>query len=171
MTSFAFAAFGTPGPQGSKIRTKFAMRESSQKVGPWREAVKAAAPSIQTPLDGPLVVRMVFTLARPKAARKADVAPYHTPDISKLARSTEDAITDVGLWTDDARIVGYDGLWKVWWDYHPEALPVPGVVVACCGLEEWNISSVPILKQMVRDARRDAILRLRGGDTITEVTA
>lgn len=162
MTGFAFAAFGTPGPQGSKIRTKFAMRESSDKVAPWREAVKAAAPSIEAPLDGPLVVRMIFTLARPKSARKTDVAPYRTPDISKLARSTEDAITDVGLWADDARVVGYDGLWKVWWGYAVEALPVPGVIVACCGLDDWLSSPTPILQKMSRDTCFEAIRRLRG---------
>ena len=30
---------GVPAPQGSKIRTRYGMREASKRVGPWREAV------------------------------------------------------------------------------------------------------------------------------------
>lgn len=159
MNAWAFYALGTPGPQGSKIRTRFSMRESSEKVGPWREAVKAAAPTIERPLDGPLVVRMVFTLARPKSARKTDVAPFRTPDISKLARSTEDAITDAGLWADDARVVEYQRLAKVWWEFDDEALPVPGVVVAAIEAVSWSGSE---LWGLSHDTRNNAIRRIRG---------
>lgn len=159
MSAWSFYALGTPGPQGSKIRTKFAMRESSEKVGPWREAVKAAAPSIETPLDGPLVVRMIFTLQRPKSARKSDVAPCRTPDLSKLVRSTEDAITDAGLWADDARVVEYSRLAKVWWNFDDEALPVPGVVVAAA---EIGTRSGTNLWAMAAATRDEATRRIRG---------
>ena len=74
---------------------------------------------------------MVFTMARPKSARKVDQIPCKTPDLSKLARSTEDAITDAGLWADDARVAEYARLAKVWTGYDPEALAVPGALVAC----------------------------------------
>mgnify|MGYP003562711459 CR=1 FL=1 len=33
---------GIPAPQGSKTRTRWGMRESSQRVAPWRAALKAA---------------------------------------------------------------------------------------------------------------------------------
>lgn len=107
------------------------MVESSAKLRPWREAVKAAAYGAGPLLDGPLAVQMVFTLPRPKSAPKRDTTPYRTPDLSKLARSTEDAITDAGLWSDDARVSEYVRLAKVWSGHDPDALPVPGVVIAC----------------------------------------
>ena len=134
MTAFAFVAYGQPAPQGSKRHVgRGIMVESSKAVKPWREAVKAAAldalPTPWTPLAGPLTVRMVFTMPRPKSAPKSRVAPDRIPDLSKLARATEDALTDVGVWEDDARVVDYERLAKVWTGYDTEALPIPGVVV------------------------------------------
>ena len=106
------------------------MVESSKAVKPWREAVKAAAFGAGPRLDGPLTVRMVFTLARPKSARRADTMPCRHPDLSKLIRATEDAITEAGGWADDARVAEYDRLAKVWPGFDADALPVPGVIVA-----------------------------------------
>lgn len=136
---WAFHACGEPAPQGSKTpkgRRKdgtIILVESSAKVKPWREAVKAAAIEQvgAAGLDGPLVVRMVFTVRRPTSARVAERYPSTRPDVSKLARSTEDAISDAGLWADDARVAGYARLFKVWPGRDLDALPVPGVVVAC----------------------------------------
>jgi Holliday junction resolvase RusA-like endonuclease len=147
-------AHGTPGPQGSKSfkgTTKTGrgiMVESSQKVRPWREAVKAAALDAYPDyprLNGPLSVGMVFSLARPAChwgtGRNADKikesAPAFpsatgstTPDLSKLARSTEDALTDAGVWADDARVVHYHNLAKMYCaDDSAVILPVPGVVI------------------------------------------
>ena len=44
--------------------------------------------------------------------------------------STEDAITEAGLWADDARVADYHRLAKVWAGFDDDALPVPGVAVA-----------------------------------------
>ena len=126
------------------------MAESSKKVLPWREAVKAAAPS-QPRLDGPLAVHMVFTLRRPASARKSDLSPCRTPDLSKIARSTEDAITDAGLWADDARVSQYVRLAKVWSGYDRDALNTPGVLVAAVEMQgdRWGLE----LYQLVCDLR------------------
>jgi crossover junction endodeoxyribonuclease RusA len=126
------------------------MAESSKKVLPWREAVKAAAPS-QPRLDGPLAVHMVFTLRRPASARKSDLSPCRTPDLSKLARATEDAITDAGLWGDDARVSQYVRLAKVWSGYDRDALNTPGVLVAAVEMQgdRWGLE----LYQLVCDLR------------------
>lgn len=114
--------YATPGPQGSKSpkgRDKLGrviLVESSKKVRPWREAVKHAALDAiaaaslggepWTPMDGPLVLRVTFTLPAPKSLpKKRPSYPTKTPDLSKLVRSTEDALTDSGLWADDARVV------------------------------------------------------------------
>lgn len=128
---------GTPAPQGSK---KFVgMRgghgvlvESSKKVRPWRKDVEKAAQHFTTgePLDEPLRVRMIFTLQKPKSApKRTRTWPSKYPDVSKLARSTEDALTSCGLIADDARIVEYSRLAKVFPGEDPEALTVPGVVI------------------------------------------
>lgn len=114
-----FVVLGTPAPQGSKIRTKFGMRESSQAVGPWREAVKAAAQLADVGhVGGPVVVQVWFRFQRPKShygtgrnagVLRAAAPPFPTNrnvgDIDKLLRSSFDALTDVGAIDDDSRIV------------------------------------------------------------------
>lgn len=132
--------YGTPGPQGSKSfkgisrRTGRAiMIESSRKVAPWREAVVWAAREAKAgaaPMDGPLSVSMVFTLRKPASApKRRKTWPDKKPDLSKLVRSTEDALTDAGVIADDARIICYHTLRKVFPGEDPQALDVPGVVI------------------------------------------
>ena len=128
--------YGTPGPQGSKsfkgMRGGHAiLLESSKKVKPWRQDVKAAAEAVRAgaaPLDGPLRLRMVFTLPKPSSApKRRRTWPMRTPDLSKLARSTEDALTDAGIWKDDARVVEYELLAKRYPLEGLYALEAPGV--------------------------------------------
>jgi Holliday junction resolvase RusA-like endonuclease len=128
------------------------MIESSKKVGPWRAAVAAAARAALArrrdwgnPLSGPLLVAMTFTLPRPKTHYRtgkhaghlkpaAPDRPTGYPDLSKLARSTEDALTRI-LYTDDAQITGYTTLSKHYENPHPDhpgnadALPAPGALI------------------------------------------
>lgn len=141
--AWTVVAYGTAGPQGSKIRTRYGMREASAKVAPWRESVKEAALKARAAgaptLDGPLAVRIVFTLGRPAAARKRDLHPSTRPDLSKILRSTEDAITDAGLWADDARICDFTRLAKVWAGCDYEALPMPGVIVMCAPIDHVGL--------------------------------
>lgn len=146
MTPFTITVHGIPGPQGSKTykghRTNKAtgksvpvLAESSKKVKPWREAVEAAArarllliPDWVT-LDGPLVAEMHFTLPALKRMPKDRVAHTVYPDLSKLLRSTEDALTTAGVWADDARVVQYRGLSKTYPHMGPCALAQPGAVI------------------------------------------
>lgn len=136
---------GLPAPQGSKRHVgKGVMVESSKHVKPWREAVKHAALEVVgddfTPLDGPLLVSMVFSFARPKGhfgtGRNAGVLragvpmwPYGKPDLSKLARATEDALTGI-VWSDDSRVVEYELLAKRY-----DVLAGPGCVIRVTALE------------------------------------
>lgn len=138
-----FIVHGMPAPQGSK---KFVglnksgrgvLVESSKKVKPWRQDVLAAAIEAREklgalcPLDGPLLVSMVFTVPKPASApKKRRTWPDKKPDVSKLARSTEDAISDSGLWVDDARVVGYTRLAKVFPGEDADALNSPGVRIS-----------------------------------------
>lgn len=113
---------GMPAPQGSKRHVgNGVMIESSRHVKPWRESVKwaareAAAKTGWKMADGPIVMSVVFLFYRPKShfgtgknsdTLKAD-APIHVarkPDLSKLIRSTEDALVDAGVIRDDCIIV------------------------------------------------------------------
>jgi crossover junction endodeoxyribonuclease RusA len=71
---------------------------------------------------------MVFTLPKPASAPKRRTTwPMRTPDLSKLARSTEDALTDAGIWRDDARVVEYGLLAKRYPGEGRGALEAPGV--------------------------------------------
>lgn len=144
-------AYGRPGPQGSKRHLgKGVMIEMSQHVKPWREAVKYAALNVRkgaAALDGPLVVRMVFTLAKPKSAPKGRrTYPDRTPDLSKLVRATEDALTDAGVWADDARVVDYERAAKVFPGEDPEALEAPGVRIEIRLIGDTRVSIVSGMK-------------------------
>ena len=149
------------GPPGRKIlavsrdgRKELAaidLYESSRHVGPWRDVVKQAARQRRAggaAITGPVRAVMIFTLHRPashfgtgrNAARLKDTAPVLPsgyPDTSKLARAVEDALVDAGVIADDALIVGYDRLDKVYpdtrapagWELPAYALQKPGVFV------------------------------------------
>jgi len=127
---------GSPAPQGSKRfmglggNGKGKLVESSKAVGPWREAVKAAAASdYPALLDGPLAVQMIFTVKKPASAPKfRRLWPTHAPDLSKLVRSTEDALAEAGVFTNDARIVHCVAA-KVFPNEGSDAMPVPGCVI------------------------------------------
>lgn len=136
--------YGLPAPQGSKKYLGQSnaghaiLGESSAKVRPWRSAVKEAARAIIDaharhtfggyPLDCPLWLSMVFTMPKPASSPKSRrTYACKKPDLSKLARSTEDALTDSGLIKDDARIVEYLRLAKVFPGEDEKSLASPGV--------------------------------------------
>lgn len=137
--------FGCPAPQGSKRFVgmkggRGVMIESSKKVRPWRQDVKAEAERVRAgrpPLDCPLSVLMVFTVPKPKSAPKTRKTwPDRKPDASKLVRSTEDALVDAGLISDDARIVNYERVAKVFPNEDRHALEAPGVLIVISPLAE-----------------------------------
>jgi Holliday junction resolvase RusA-like endonuclease len=160
--SLVITVHGRPAPQGSKrafaVRGKggvptgrIAVIESSHdRVKSWRQAVIDAAAEAsgwgeRPPLTGPLEVSMVFAMPRPKGHYRtgrnahllrdsAPARPAGTPDLSKLCRATEDALTDIGVWTDDAQVVEYVRLAKV---YAPAgALTTPGALITITSSEE-----------------------------------
>lgn len=155
---FEVKVYGAPAPQGSKSpkRNKHTGRinlvESSRYVGPWRDAVVAACLRARKrgwrPLTGPLAAEMVFTLTRPKThfgegrnrervRPSAPALPAGVPDLSKLARSTEDALTTAGVYRDDALVVEYRRLVK---RYHTDHGQVPDVMaVSGCVIRLWAV--------------------------------
>ena len=132
--TWRIVVYGSPAPQGSKRYVgNGIMIESSKHVKPWRQdVVEAAKRQFSGPaLDAPLSVGMVFTLPKPiSAPRRKRTWPMRKPDVSKLARSTEDALTTAGVWVDDSRVVEYSRLAKVFPGEDPEALDSPGVRIA-----------------------------------------
>jgi crossover junction endodeoxyribonuclease RusA len=143
--SIEIRIIGQPAPQGSKKligHTKTGrglLVESSAKVKPWRQAVVYAARealSARAGLAGPIDVQMVFTLRKPKSApKRRRTWPDKRPDLSKLIRSTEDALSDAGIWEDDARVVRCLAE-KAFPGEHPDALDVPGAVIRVRSLAE-----------------------------------
>jgi Holliday junction resolvase RusA-like endonuclease len=133
----------TPAPQGSKSFKGLSkaghaiLVESSKNVRPWREAVVWAARESGSRFSGPVAVSIYFTLAKPKSASKTRRTwPDRKPDLSKLVRSTEDALVDAGVIEDDARIVRLVTE-KVFPGEHEYALDVPGarIEIRCAGTE------------------------------------
>lgn len=132
---------GHPKPQGSKRHVgNGVMVESCKGLRPWRTDVKLTAVEARgaaPTLDGPLVARVVFTVAKPSAApKRRRTWPATKPDLPKLLRAIEDALSDAGLWRDDARVVEYQRLAKVYHGEDPEALDSPGVRIVVAPVVE-----------------------------------
>lgn len=148
--------YGDPAPQGSKKFVGMAkgtgrgiLVESSTRVKPWRQDVVAAARQAMagfTMFDGPLCIKMVFTLPKPSSAPKRKRTwPNKKPDVSKLARSTEDALVTAGAIRDDSRIVEYSRLAKVFAGEDPDALTSPGVLIEIHPLECAEVARQAVL--------------------------
>ena len=123
-TTLEFRINGLPGAQGSKIATRWgSMRESSAKVGPWRQAVMWTTENEYQlpPIIDPVYVEITFFFARPKShygtgrncAKLKDSAPKHCTsslhgDIDKLCRSTLDGLSHRSggcVLKDDSQVV------------------------------------------------------------------
>lgn len=116
-------AYGTPVPQGSKTKNRYgAIYDSNPHLGTWREDVKHAALAALEEQRGwdalayeVIIGRFIFTLPRPKSHYRTgknahllkETAPTlhcRKPDLDKLLRSTWDALTAAGAYTDDSRV-------------------------------------------------------------------
>ena len=111
MSTVTFHVPGTPAPQGSKIRTRYGMRESSQRVKPGRDvvtqcaAVAADDEHILGSLEPPYAVEMWFYIARPRTTRATHPVAPTIGDLDKLTRAVGDALTKSGLIVDDRFII------------------------------------------------------------------
>ena len=132
----SFVVYGRPAPQGSKkLIGHGQMVEVSKYLKPWRQAVERAAeaaiarvPQWQ-PMTGALLLRVSFSLQPP--AKPVRGMPYVRPDLSKLVRGVEDALTNAGVWQDDALVCGMVAT-KV---YVGKQLNRPGAVISVDYLE------------------------------------
>lgn len=133
MKTLSFVVVGEARPGGSKkafvVKGRAVVTDDAGKTGKaWRrdvqlaaiEAAHAAGWADDELLRGPLALRVTFYRRRPRkhyGARgvllpSAPDYPTARPDVLKLARAIEDALTGV-LWADDAQVVG-EGLAKLY---------------------------------------------------------
>lgn len=126
MTIVRFDVVGNPAPQGDKSAVLMHDKtgkpyaglvegktgDARKRHGNWRSAVAEAARNHApaTPLDGPLVLRVLFRFSMPASRSKADHAAgwcpkVSAPDADKLIRAVGDSLKDGGLIADDARFV------------------------------------------------------------------
>jgi Holliday junction resolvase RusA-like endonuclease len=121
MRTLSFFVPGVPRPQGSKRafsnpRTgKPILVESSKGNASWRVdvayAARLACGKDWAQFIGPVIATFTFWFARPKSHRRADSglkpsAPRRhvsKPDLSKLVRSVEDALSGI-VYHDDSQI-------------------------------------------------------------------
>lgn len=113
--SLEFNVIGLPSPQGSKraFVNKHTGRAAIVDANPaplrdWRSAMRQAAADAMGDtcapyFTGPVAVRLTFRLPRPASVKRD--WPSVPPDVDKLARAALDALTQVGVWEDDARVV------------------------------------------------------------------
>jgi Holliday junction resolvase RusA-like endonuclease len=121
VSTISFFVPGLPAPGGSKrafvVGDRAVVTEDCKRSKPWRSQVAAVANDAHAgpPLDGALSVRLEFVVARPrghfgtgrnvdKVKPSAPAFPTVKPEVLKLARSTEDALTGT-LWRDDCLTV------------------------------------------------------------------
>lgn len=114
--TITFFVEGTPAPGGSKNAFPFKRADGSlgvrvvddgkgnkawRAIVGWTAKARMAELTLQ-PLPGALQVAFDFIMPRPKTVTR----PRHIvkPDLTKLMRSTEDAMTGI-VWLDDAQIV------------------------------------------------------------------
>ena len=119
--AITFTVLGIPAPQGSKTSglTKSGhpfTREANPRTRPWRQAVAAEALASwqNKAMEGPVELVAAFFFPRPKSHYRtgkhshdlrADAPIHHTskPDLSKLVRAVEDAMTGI-IYRDDSQI-------------------------------------------------------------------
>lgn len=127
--SVSFTVHGLAAPAGSKTLGyssggKAFVRDASKRSAPWKKHVAreaALAMEGRPLLDGALRLGVVFTVPRPKGhygARglrpSAPQYPTVRPDVTKLLRAVEDALTGI-VWRDDSQVV-----WQVAWKEYGE---------------------------------------------------
>jgi Holliday junction resolvase RusA-like endonuclease len=123
VTAIAFTVHGVAAPAGSKKgfynpkAKRVIITDDSARSRPWKAQVADAAVEAmqgRDPLDGPLLLEITFWISRPKGhmgsgknantlRASAPHAPTVKPDLLKLARGVEDALSQL-VYRDDAQI-------------------------------------------------------------------
>lgn len=116
----SFTVIGVAQPAGSKQAflhqhtKRIVVTDDARRSRPWKQEVAAVARHAmleREPFTGPLALELDVTIARPRGhygkrgiLPSAPVYPTVRPDLLKLARAVEDALTGI-VYRDDALIV------------------------------------------------------------------
>lgn len=105
---------GLPQPKGSKKGYNrgghvVLVDDNAATLKPWQYEVKRAAYDVRKafgilPIVGPVALRIVFVFPRTSDARKRDFWKVKKPDGDKLERAVWDALTEAGVFFDDAQV-------------------------------------------------------------------
>lgn len=122
-----------------------AVHQNAKTLKPWRGRVQDAAEEQiaatihkgRFPITTePVAIDATFTVRKPVAApKRRQTWPVTRPDVDHLFRAIGDALTAAGVWRDDSQIVELTAR-KVYPGEHPQALHVPGVVIAVYTVRE-----------------------------------
>lgn len=128
LASVRFRVWGRPKPAGShRTYGRGVITHADPKLRSWMQEVRSAAADAMSgrPLmSGPVILSCRFHFARPKKHYRtgkfadqlredAPVEMRQKPDLSKLVRAVEDALTKT-IWVDDCQVSRYDGVGKQW---------------------------------------------------------
>jgi len=127
--SISFRVPGIPATAGSKKpflyrgkdgKQHASMAPDNKRQKPWMNQVALFASQVyrDPPMTGAVTLVIEFTFSRPKShfgtGKNADVlkpsyAKYMTkkPDVSKMVRAVEDALTGI-VWKDDSQVISLD---------------------------------------------------------------
>lgn len=102
---------GQPRPRAFAMKGKARMYDPGTAEG-WKASVAHAittARGDQPPMDGAVCLRATFIMPRPKYLLKRSSPPGrlpHTskPDADNLLKAVMDAMTQIGVWRDDAQV-------------------------------------------------------------------
>ena len=121
-----FTVYATPTPQGSMkgfvlpgkngAKARAILTSDNSKLRPYRQEVTRSAmvamsergvPEPFADKHVPVSITFDFYIAKPKSVSKKRTEHVVKPDLSKLIRSTEDAMTGV-IYSDDAQIIAFN---------------------------------------------------------------
>lgn len=124
MRTVTFTVYGKPQPAGSKkgmlhpATGRVIVIDDAKHSRPWKQEITGAAIHAMADVDmftGPVRLHVVFYVSRPKGhmgtgrnqgrvKASAPLFPAVKPDLTKLLRAAEDALTSV-VWRDDCQVV------------------------------------------------------------------
>ena len=109
MNAWSFAVKGTPQPKGSArafVRNGRAIvTADNPAVASWEQTIRFVLQDWPHELlSGPVALDVTFTMVRPPSvSAKRRPEPTVKPDLSKLLRAAEDALTGI-VYVDDAQV-------------------------------------------------------------------
>jgi Holliday junction resolvase RusA-like endonuclease len=146
-----FTVYGTPQPKGSArafvVAGHAVVTTANKSLKSWESSVRAAAQTVATGtlLVEAVILKVEFFLVRPTSVKRK--RPTTRPDLSKLVRGVEDALTGV-LWKDDSQVVSIDA-----WKHYAAIDEAPRVVVTihpCPAPEVLAAYQADVAKRTIR---------------------